>query len=56
MGSYIDIALNEAIADVTIAAGFDAQFFEGTVVTAVKNKLIDEHRRKKKIESLAGGY
>lgn len=52
MGSYIDIAMTEAIADVTITTGMDSPFFEAMVVTAVKNKLIDEHRRKKKLNRL----
>ncbi len=49
MGSYIDIALNEAIADVTMTESTDSHFFEASVINAVKNKLIDEHRRRKKL-------
>ena len=49
---YIEIAMGEAVNDVTIKVDYNPLFFEASVVTAVRNKLINEYQRKKKFNRL----
>ncbi len=52
MDDYIEIAIGEAVNDVTIKVDCNPLFFEASVVTAVRNKLINEYQRKKKFNRL----